>query len=229
MTVFDRPRERPTAERFAMERIAQPRGADADRVSADRQQRHQVAGAPSNAMLDPACRTRTSVPPRTMRRSGTPASCRIGEQHQVGQLVVQARAGQCAQDHDLIRARGEHARHAPARCPTHPSRRVPLDRDAIRLQGGEQGRIGRVEVTDHQVGPAADRGQPCGPAINGHHPVRAASQRTSAGSASPLATRTDRIVVATPPNRSTAHRQHDKRRTCRRAVGNDPHRLPSLA
>ena len=172
--------------------------------------------APSTAR--PPGRAGADQVPRTIRRARRQAG---RQRHQVGHggrgAARPARPG----SRSRRRRQPAHAQ-APARCPTHPwwpCRSIgtlpPPGRD-------QQSAESRSPIT--RSGRRPTEASHAVPPSTATTRSASSSQRASAASASPLATRT-RASFCRPPSRFPACRRHDRRRTRRRAVGNDPHRL----
>jgi hypothetical protein len=158
-------------QRLPVERVAQPDGPHAHGVTADRQQRHQAAGRRLDCHRGPAAQGADQRAATDEAQIADPRQPGVEQQHQVGELVVESRTGQRAEDQHLVGAGGHHAIQRQLRVRRILGRRVHVNRDAVRRQPGERRRIGRIEVADHEVGTAADRGQPGRTPIDRHHPI----------------------------------------------------------
>ena len=198
----------PDAQGRVGERPAQPVGRDARGVAADRQQRDEVPDRPVEvraARRRGAARTTRAAADRAHVSTG---ERRVGEQQQVGELVVEPIAAERAEQHDLRRAGRQGGLHGQLGVGRLLVGRVALDPDAgIGQPAGE--RAARPSRGRRSAGRApAEPIERGGAAVGGDDQVGAVEPR-HVGSR-----RARRTPRPRPSSASTLHRVR-KRRTAR--------------
>ena len=168
-----------------MQRKEQSLGADAVGVPGDRQQRHE-RGQRSREVESPAAADCANARRSAPRLDAHAVVAGVGQEQQVGGLVVEARSAERPQDHHLARARVDRARDGDLEVRLVLRHRVRRHRHALPGEAFDAGLAERVHVADHQVrkDPPALEGQRA--AVSGHDEIALPDDRAVAGQQVPV-------------------------------------------
>ena len=177
-TSFERPRDRPSAQRRAGERPAQAVGRHARGIAADRQQRDEVAHRARAGRARPPPWSARTTRAAADRADVSTGERRVREQQQVRELVVEPRAAERAEERRPRSRRPPGRPPRPARCRRHPCRAGGA-RPGRRHRPGGSASAGSTESRSpiEPVGTAAEPIERAGAAVGRDDQVGAVEPR----------------------------------------------------